>query len=375
MSDTVIRKMRVPPGAIDKELAALLRCMARRLGEGAIDRHLQDVAQHVVDRLRRLLAASSCRLHVVDALAGPGLQPLAVSPLGEIPDDPVGGAVTRSLRERRVVRAPDDGLVLAAPLGGDRPAGVIEVRRARGSWTRHDVRLVRLFADHAAVALEHSRRHAQAAEAVRVRERVRIANELHDTLGPLAFSIGLKLDWCLHRTVATSSVYPKLEEIRQDTGLMMAQIRQLIGHLSPEGLGETSFSNRLERLVGDFRELTGASVDLSVEGDPAGLPAEAADVLQKTLQEALVNIAKHTRARRVRMHIEIGNGSTSIEVTDDGVGFPARGPEVGGAAPGHFGLRQMHERIESVGGRLEIVGRPGTGVSIRGTFPLRPGEA
>src|SRR5262249_58146646 len=97
-------------------------------------------------------------------------------------------------------------------------------------------------ADHAAVALEHARLHAQVAEAVRVRERVRIANELHDTLSQLVFSVGLKLDWCLHRTPPTSPVYPKLEEIRHDAGLMMAQIRQLIGHLSPEGLAEMTFA-------------------------------------------------------------------------------------------------------------------------------------
>lgn len=211
---------------------------------------------------------------------------------------------------------------------------------------------------------------AQTDEAVRVRERVRIANELHDTLGQLAFSVGLKLDWCLHRTDATSPVYPKLEEIRHDTGLMMAQIRQLIGHLSAAGMGETTFANRLERLVGDFRELTGTSAHLTLEGDPACLTPAAGDVIQKTLQEALVNIAKHARAAHAAVRVEIGERQTSIEVSDDGVGLPA-----GAARPGHFGLRQMRERIEGAGGRLDVIGRPGAGVTIRGTLPARPDGA
>lgn len=531
--------MTAPSGAIEKELAELLRLMAQPLGDGASGGHLQEIAQRVVESLYRLLEISACRLHVVDAFSGAALQPLAARPFGENPERPASDPATRSLRERRVVSALDGDLVLAVPLlGGDRPLGVLEVRRAHGLWTREDMRLLHLFADqtaltlemarlttesrqrrrtaealalmaratsrscdvstlgreivdtlllllgcaratlfeliassvrlvavaraqgvepeddvddaelgpvesqalrdrrlvatsdflgaggasvsdrepgaevpiravlaiplfhddapigilsigdrarrvfeqeeievfraaadHAAVALGHARLHAQAAEAVRVRERVRIANELHDTLGQLAFSVGLKLDWCLHRTADTSSVRPKLEEIRHDTGLMMAQIRQLIGHLSPEGLAEMTPTNRLERIVRDFRELTGTSVDYILAGDPAGLTPAAADVLQKTLQEALVNIAKHARARGASVRIEIGDGWTSVEVSDDGVGLSA-GTEVVGAVPGHFGLRQMRERIEGVGGRLEIVGRPGAGVSIRGTFPL-----
>ncbi len=542
ISGTAIRQMTASSRAIEEELAELLRLVSRPLDEIQLARHLDEVAQCVVDGLRRALGVVSCRLLVVDTAAGLTLEPLAESPIGGNPERSGEEVATRALRERRIVSALDRELALAVPLpGGDRLPGVLEVRRAHGLWTCEERRLVHIFAaqaavaletvrlvtesrqrrrtaealalmahatsrsfdvstlgreivdtlilllgcahatlyeltgsgarlvavasadrtgidddltapklgpvearalrerrlvatpdfpansalpaakrdpageasirsmlaipllhddvpigilsigdrarrvfepeelevfraaaDHAALALEHARLHAQAAEAVRVRERVRIANELHDTLGQLAFSVGLKLDWCLHRTAGTSPVYPKLEELRHDTGLMMAQIRQLIGHLSPEGLAETSVTSRLERLALDFQELTGTSVDLTLHGDPESLPAVAGDVLQKTLQEALVNIAKHARAEHVGVRIEIGDGLVSIEVTDDGVGLSIGGTEVVGAVPGHFGLRQMRERIEGVGGRLDIVGHPGAGVRVRGTFPLRP---
>jgi signal transduction histidine kinase len=309
-----------------------------------------------------------------DDLAGPELGPVEA----------------RALRERRLVATLDfltdpklatSGhgreapirAVLAIPLfHEDTPIGVLSIGdRAWRSFGREEIEVFRAAADHAAVALEHARLHAQVAEGVRVRERVRIANELHDTLSQLAFSVGLKLDWCLHRTPSASPVYPKLEEIHYDVGLMMAQIRQLMGHLSPEGLAEMTFANRLERLVRDFRELTGTAVDLSLRGDPDQLTPIAADVLQKTLQEALVNIAKHARAGRADVRIEIDGGQTSIEIADDGVGLSVGATEVI-ARPGHVGLRRMRERIEACGGRLEIVGRTGAGVTIRGSFPLRP---
>ena len=314
-------------------------------------------------------------------------------------DDDVAGSElgpveTQALRERHLVGTsdflgdpgiPDAGrepgreipirAVLAVPLfHEDNPIGILSIGdRARRVFEREEIEVFRAIAHHAAIALEHARLHAQAAEAVRVRERVRIANELHDTLGQLAFSVGLKLDWCLHRTDAASAVSPKLEEIRHDTGLMMTQIRRLIGHLSPEGLGETTVASRLERLLRDFRELTGTTVDLALRGDAASLSPAAADVLQKTLQEALVNVAKHARAAQTHVVIDIGDGWTSIEVADDGVGLSIGGTEAVGTLPGHFGLRQMRERIEGAGGRLEVVGHPGAGVIIKGTFPAATG--
>ena len=323
---------------------------------------------------RLVAVARADGVQATDDLAGPELGPVEA----------------RALRERRLVATLDfltdpklstSGhgreapirAVLAIPLfHEDTPIGVLSIGdRAWRSFGREEIEVFRAAADHAAVALEHARLHAQVAEGVRVRERVRIANELHDTLSQLAFSVGLKLDWCLHRTPPTSPVYPKLEEIHYDVGLMMAQIRQLMGHLSPEGLAEMTFATRLERLVRDFRELTGTVVDLSLRGDPDQLTPVAADVLQKTLQEALVNIAKHARAGRADVRIEIDGDQTSIEIADDGVGLSVGATEVI-ARPGHVGLRCMRERIEACGGRLEIVGRTGAGVTIRGSFPLRP---
>jgi signal transduction histidine kinase len=542
MTSGIAVRTTAPSSAIEEELTELLKLVSRPLDEIRIASHLAEVAQRVVDGLRRLLGAAGCRLLAVDPVGGTSLQELAASPAGGNPDRPAGDVATRALNERRIVGALDGLLLLAVPLpGGDRPSGVLEVRRSRGVWSREELRLVRLFAaqaavametarlatesrqrrrtdeavalmahatshafdvstlgreivetllvllgcaraalyelagsgvrlaavarvdggearddvtetalgpiealalrhrrlaatadllaelgarpaeiepaavprirsivaiplvhgdtpigllsvgdrarrvfepeelevfraaaNYAAVALEHARRHARTADAVRVRERVRIANELHDTLGQLAFSVGLKLDWCLHRTAQTSPVLPKLEELRHDTGLMMARIRQLLGHLSPDGPAEPSVTSRLERLARDVQDLTGTSVDLRLHGDPASLSTAAADVLQTTLQEALVNVAKHARARHARVRIDIRDGRTSIEVRDDGVGMAIGPAEAASGQHGHFGLRQMRERIEALGGRLELAGHPGAGVCLRGIFPSHP---
>lgn len=329
------------------------------------------------DGFRLVAVARASGFESADDVAGPGLGPVEARALREgrllVTSDFLADPAMPPREHAREAGAAPIRAMLAIPLfHDDAPIGILSVGdSARRVFEREEIEVFRAAADHAAVALEHARLHAQVAEAVRVRERVRIANELHDTLSQLAFSVGLKLDWCLHRTSSASPLYPKLEDIRRDTGLMMAQIRQLIGHLSPEGLVETTFADRLERLVRDFRELTGMAVPFTLRGDPACLSPTARDVLQKTLQEALVNIAKHARAGRAAVDIHIEDDEATIEVTDDGVGLSVGGTEAVGAQPGHFGLRQMRERIEGVGGRLEVVGRPGAGVTVRGAFPLR----
>jgi len=329
------------------------------------------------DGFRLVAVARASGFEAADDVTGPGLGPVEARALRErrllVTSDFLADPGMPPREHAREAGAAPIRAMLAIPLfHDDSPIGILSVGDgARRMFEREEIAVFRAAADHAAVALEHARLHAQVADAVRVRERVRIANELHDTLSQLAFSVGLKLDWCLHRTSSASPLYPKLEDIRRDTGLMMAQIRQLIGHLSPEGLVETTFADRLERLVRDFRELTGMAVPFTLCGDPSCLSPTARDVLQKTLQEALVNIAKHAHAERAAVDIRIEGDDATIEVTDDGVGLSAGGTEAAGAQPGHFGLRQMRERIEGVGGRLEVVGRPGAGVTVRGAFPLR----
>ena len=96
------------------------------------------------------------------------------------------------------------------------------------------------------------------------------------------------------------------------------------------------------------------------------------EALVKTFREALANIAKHARATRATLRIEVRAHDVLFEVTDDGVGPPA-GTDASRLArePGHFGLRQMVERIEALGGCLEFDGALPSGFRLRGILPLR----
>src|SRR5262245_34747198 len=243
------------------------------------------VGRQIVDTLLLVLDCTRATLFERD-LTGGGFRLLAVAraPNFESSIDVAGPGLgpveTVALRDRRLLVTADffadpaipthDGngatapirSMLATPLLHEAtPIGSLSVGAEAGRvFDANEIQLFSAAADHAAVALQNAHLHAQVTEAARVRERMRIADELHDTLSQLAFSVGLKLDWCLHQIGRSSELRPKLEDIRRDTGSMMGQIRQLIGHLSAEDPAGTTFARRLELMVSDFRELTGAEV-------------------------------------------------------------------------------------------------------------------
>jgi signal transduction histidine kinase len=90
------------------------------------------------------------------------------------------------------------------------------------------------------------------------------------------------------------------------------------------------------------------------------------EILHRTLQEALANVAKHARASRVSVRLSVGDDALVFEVADNGVGSAA-GVE---PAPGHLGLRVMLRRIETIGGRVEFGPTFPAGFRITGRLPL-----
>jgi signal transduction histidine kinase len=372
-------------------LALVARATAR-----AFD--IRALGQQIVDTVLVLMAGSQAALFAQD-LGDNELRPVAVARRGDVAARVGVRALAAGLVEARAVSHerlvstrdllaepglgtatdattvdPSTRSMLAAPLfHAGTVIGALSISDRAGRVFKPDeINVFLAAADHAAVALQSAHLHAQVTEAARVQERIRIANKLHDTLSQLAFSAGLKLDWCLHHVGVDSPLQPKLEDIRRETGVMMAQIRQLIGHLAEGTSTDAALPRRLKALADEFRELTATRIAFALEGDLARLSPAAQDALHKTLQEALVNIAKHARASRVTVLIEVDVAQAAITVSDDGIGFPEGLVGASGVTslPGHHGLRQMRERLEALGGRLEVITNAGQGASIHGVVPL-----
>jgi signal transduction histidine kinase len=130
--------------------------------------------------------------------------------------------------------------------------------------------------------------------------------------------------------------------------------------------------------------LTNASPDLiSGENDPERLSPEIETVLYRVVQEAMNNIARHAAARNVEIVFFLNDGTASVSISDDGIGFDlaelsmgtikdldSEGIQVSENTRG-LGLLGMQERIELLGGDLEIISSPGNGTQIQISVPIK----
>jgi signal transduction histidine kinase len=217
-------------------------------------------------------------------------------------------------------------------------------------------------------ALEASR--ARDAELAVLRERERLARDLHDSLGHVLVAISVQLEAIqrLYRVdpEQASSQVEVLKGLARDS---MAELRRSLDGLRTPGLGGQPLGEGLQALAVAAGQRTGLAVECRVTGPAAALPPAAAEALWRVAQEALTNIEKHAQARRVEMHLAVEPAAATLVVTDDGHGLAPGALE----QPGHYGLRGMRERLEGLGGTLQVDGAPGVRVEAR--VPLLEGAS
>ena len=183
-------------------------------------------------------------------------------------------------------------------------------------------------------------------------ERRRIARELHDEAGQVLTAVKIELD-LEGRGQASAMVARALE-----------QVRDLGNLLRPTVLDDLGLAPALRGLVDDFSRR--ARIEVTLDGAES-LPALDPDVevvIYRIVQEALTNVARHAGARHAKVALRNGAGEIRVRVEDDGKGLSGP-PEF------HLGLLGMRERVTAIGGRLEIEGRPGAGVTIEAVLPRR----
>jgi PAS domain S-box-containing protein len=201
-------------------------------------------------------------------------------------------------------------------------------------------------------------------------ERHRIAHEIHDgvaqSLAGLRFKSAL---WSPHGDSFPPAMRAALDEMQHVLALAITDLRRAIFALRPVDLDALGFFRALTQLVADFGDQNQLVARLEVSGPKRRLPAIYELPLFRVTQEGLNNIGWHAHASSVLVHLAIdGSGSVEASIRDNGCGFdPSRlGPA---DQTGHLGLRQMRERILSLGGTLDIRSAMGQGTELVITLP------
>lgn len=251
-----------------------------------------------------------------------------------------------------------------------------ETTHQRRDGTRFPVRIIAApdptDADRMIVAVEDvtaEKQRRSEAEAIDA-ERHRIAHEIHDGVAQSLAGLRFKLAFWSHQAdAAPPGMSAALDELQAVLTAAIVDLRRAIFALRPLDLDAQGFFPALAQLVGDFGDQNQVAARLEVTGPQDLLPAVYELSLFRIIQEGLNNISQHANASSVLVRLAVGAaGGVAASVCDNGRGFE---PHLLGPVDrdGHFGLRQMRERILDLDGTLDIRSAPGQGTELVITLP------
>lgn len=197
------------------------------------------------------------------------------------------------------------------------------------------------------------------------RERRRLASDVHDSIGQSLAVCKLKLDM-LASQVTAPGLSQSLGEIRTLLEEVIAQCRSLTFQLSPAILYDIGLEAAVDELCTDMQRNHGLRAIFHDDGALKPLSQDAMVLLFRAVREVLFNVVKHARATEVLVSIEKRDGRVSIVVDDNGAGFDTSVK----ASRGGYGLFSIRQRLQNLGGDMDLVSAPGRGTRIGLELPL-----
>jgi signal transduction histidine kinase len=236
-------------------------------------------------------------------------------------------------------------------------------------FDEEDERVLVVLATQAAIAVENARLYDETQRSGRelqrlqvLEERERIGKELHDGVIQSLFAVGMNL-----QALATSSSEPetarRLEAAVEDVDGAIRDLRNYIFGLRPGILADRQLDQALKEMASEFGSRTGVVTVVEVDGEAAAVLASRAGDIVQLAREALSNVSRHGHASTCRVSLRRGDGGLLLEIDDDGRGFDVENTTWG------MGLRNLQERVVSLGGTLEVESTAEEGTTVRATLP------
>lgn len=248
-------------------------------------------------------------------------------------------------------------------------------RTPNEEFSAADQQILRTVARQAGAAVHGAKltadlqRSRQQIVAGREEERRRMRRDLHDGLGPSLASLLIEARVLRRMIREDPAAAEKLaDEMQGDIRVTIDDIRRVVNELRPPALDDLGLLPAIQVMADKLgRSASGSVAETIVQVDAPDelppLPAAVEVATYRIVQEALTNVARHSRARHACVRLRLDHGLI-IEVTDDGVG-------VNGGRDGGVGLHSMRERAMELGGNMSVRRRPEGGTLVRAVLPVR----
>ncbi|QPP09539.1 GAF domain-containing sensor histidine kinase [Streptomyces bathyalis] len=235
------------------------------------------------------------------------------------------------------------------------------------AFTEEDEQLLRLLAQHAAIALTNASLYERSRELTIAGERARIGTDLHDAVAQKLFSLRLTAQAAtalVDRDPARAK--NELHEIDRLAADASEELRAAVVELRPAALDEDGLVATLRTQTQVLDRAHSAEVGFVAEGTVRALPAAQEEALLRVAQEALHNALRHASASRVGVTLTYAAAGARLRVADDGRGFD---PQAVRRAGRHLGLVSMRDRASGVRGTLTVDSEPGKGAVVELEVP------
>ncbi|MCB8967702.1 MAG: hypothetical protein H6660_12510 [Ardenticatenaceae bacterium] len=312
---------------------------------------------------------------------------LPLDDVGHVPLTPDGGLVVQAIQERRTLVAEGVACTTNTAVNEyvsinhchiipmqlrEHTIGILLVDTTDSSDQLHRLASLEAIASQAAVAIGTTILCIDRARKLAVQEeRIRIAQDIHDTVSQSLFGIVFTLDGCLKLLPEhVEQVIPELERTLQAADAVRQEIRHSILDLWPTQLTAERFAADLQTYAQETCQRSDTAFIFDIRGDFAALSPGARRGLYRIAQEALANIAHHAQAQEARVCVDVEGGRAKLVVRDDGRGFETAVVLARAYGREHFGLRGMQERAKTLGGDCQIFSKPGAGASIVVDIPV-----
>lgn len=217
------------------------------------------------------------------------------------------------------------------------------------------------------VSEEKYRRLALHLQTIREQERAKIAQDIHDHLGQQLTALYFEVSSIrTMRNWTKKSIEERLDSINKLIDQLIESVQRISAELRPAILDDLGLIPAIEWEASAFQKRTGIETHIRKKVYDLRVSKSVATIVYRILQEALTNVARHSKASEVVIDLSLQNGDFKMVIKDNGIGFP----EEKFADPSSIGLIGMKERAYSVKGDLKIESKPNKGTKITLTIPI-----